>query len=297
MAINHWISAARPKTLPAAAAPVLIGTALALSNGVVHWLAALLALVSALFIQIGTNLFNDYADFKKGADTEKRAGPLRVTQAGLIAASSVKAGAIISFVLAAVAGGYLMIRGGLPIVTIGVLSILFGFLYTGGKYSLAYTGLADIFVLVFFGPVAVAGTYYVQALSVTSTEIIAGFAPGLLATAILLVNNIRDVEEDRAANKKTLIVRSSRQFGNSLYLVAVVLASAVPVVLWWMTTPEHSFAWIAGIVIIPGLLLYRRLKSAGKMATGGGPEYNSLLAATAKLLLVYSLVFSLVWNL
>ena len=294
MALRHWISAARPKTLPAAAAPVLIGTAMAFSDSVMHWPTAVLVLVSALFIQIGTNLFNDYADFKKGADTDQRTGPVRVTQAGLIAPSTVKNAAIGSFVLAAVAGGYLMFRGGMPIVVIGVLSILFGFLYTGGKYSLAYTGLADIFVLIFFGPVAVAGTYYVQALTVSSTEIVSGLAAGFLASAILLVNNIRDVNEDRQANKKTLVVRTSREIGNRLYFVAILGASLIPIFL--SLRSNHSVAWLACLAVVPGMLLHSRLKKAGRMTENAGPVYNDLLASTAKLLLAYSILFSIVWN-
>ncbi|NND71670.1 MAG: 1,4-dihydroxy-2-naphthoate polyprenyltransferase [Rhodothermales bacterium] len=284
------MEAFRPKTLPAAAAPVVVGTALALGDGVVHWVSAFLALMSALLIQVGTNLFNDYADFQKGADTDSRIGPLRVTQAGLIKPRSVLIGAIIAFILSAVSGAYLMYRGGLPIVIIGVVSICCGFLYTGTRYSLSYTGLADLFVLIFFGPVAVAGTYYVQALSVSSLEIIAGLSPGLLATAILLVNNIRDVEEDRLANKNTLIVRSSIKTGYAAYLIAIIVAGAIPVVLSVMGLGP-PWGLLAGIVVVPGAFLFARLRSAET-----GDAYNKVLAATAKLLLLYAVLFAVGWN-
>ena len=289
--VQHWIEAFRPKTLPAAAAPVVVGTSLAVADGLVHWLSATLAMISALLIQVGTNLFNDYADFKKGADTDSRKGPIRVTQAGLISPDAVKTGAVVAFALSAIAGAYLMYRGGLPIVVIGVLSICCGFLYTGTRYSLAYTGLADIFVIVFFGPVAVAGTYYVQSLSVSATEILAGISPGLLATAILLVNNIRDVDEDRLANKRTIVVRTSRSVGSAVYAFAVSLAASIPVVLsifGW----GPRWAWLAGLIIFPGVVLHRRLERAET-----GAEYNKVLAATAQLLMVYAVLFAIVWNL
>lgn len=285
--LSHWISASRPKTLPAAAAPIIVGTALAVAEGVVHWLSAALALVSALLIQVGTNLFNDYADFKKGTDTHERTGPLRVTQAGLIKPESVKRGAIITFAVAVLAGGYLMVRGGLPIVLIGVLSILFGFLYTAGKYSLSYTGLADIFVLIFFGPVAVGGTYFVQALTVNWPVIVAGLGPGLLATAILLVNNIRDVEQDGQADKKTLIVRFGRPFGYLLYGGCFVVAALIPVILYARGSSPAA-TMFSSLIVIPGFVLLGKLKR-----TDDGPVYNGLLASTAKLLLLYSIIFAI----
>ena len=159
-----WWEAARPKTLWAAVSPVLIGIALAVYFGVFHALSACLALMGAILIQIGTNFFNDLADFKKGADTKERTGPRRMVQAGLVSEQAMRVATYATFGLAVLSGVYLMLRGGLPIVVIGFSSILFGIAYTGGKYSLAYLGIADVFVLVFFGPIAVAGTFFVQAL-------------------------------------------------------------------------------------------------------------------------------------
>ena len=190
---------------------------MAVEAGVFHALSGMLALLGAILIQIGTNFYNDYADFLKGADTSDRKGPMRATQAGLVKPESMKRATIAVFALAVASGLYLIWRGGLPVLMIGVFSILFGILYTAGRYSLAYLGIADLFVLVFFGPVAVGGTYYVQALAIESVVLVAGFAPGLLAVAILLVNNIRDIDEDRAAGKKTLIVRMGRRFGVVAY--------------------------------------------------------------------------------
>src|SRR5690606_25617337 len=236
-----WITAARPKTLPAAVAPVLVGTAIALEAGVFHALAAACAMLGAVLIQIGTNYANDYHDFVKGADTDARKGPMRVTQAGLVTPEATRNAAVVAFALAVAAGTYLMIRGGWPIVAIGAASILSGVLYTAGRYALAYVGLADLFVLVFFGPVAVAGTYYVQAvgdaaaLALPPVVVAAGLGPGLLATAILLVNNVRDVDEDRAADKRTLVVRFGRGFGVRLYAGCVAAAALVPVGLWLWT--------------------------------------------------------------
>ncbi len=215
-----WLTAIRPKTLWAGVAPVLVGVAMAVEAGVVHWLAAALALAGALLIQIGTNFFNDYADFKQGADNEKRKGPLRVTQAGLVSPEAIRNATFLVFGLAVAAGAFLMYRGGLPIVIIGVLSILCGFLYTAGKYSLAYLGLGDLFVLIFFGPVAVGGTYYVQALSFNDLVLWAGFAPGLL--------------------------------------FCILGAAAVPVVLYFKSG-EHPAVFVASFVALTGLGLFRKI--------------------------------------
>ena len=173
-----WILAARPKTLWAAIAPVIIGTAIAYDSGAAAWLPALAALFGAVAIQIGTNLANDYFDYTKGTDAGNRLGPLRVTQAGLVKPKTMKLATVVAFLLASVAGAYLVWRGGWPILIIGVLSILSGVFYTAGPYPLGYNGLGDIFVLIFFGPVAVGGTYYVQTLSIDWTVLVAGLAPG-----------------------------------------------------------------------------------------------------------------------
>lgn len=284
-----WTAAARPKTLGAAVAPVLMGTAMAWEAGGFHALAAVCALLGALLIQIGTNFSNDYADFLKGSDTGARKGPMRVTQAGLVAPATMKRATVLVFALAFVVGLYLIWRGGWPILVIGVLSILSGVFYTVGRYSLADLGLADVFVLVFFGPVAVGGTYYVQALEINAVVLAVGLAPGLLATAILLVNNIRDVEEDRQAGKKTLVVRLGKRFGIGLYSFCVVVAVLIP--LWlFLITGQHPWAIAVMLVVLFALpILHELLIEPDPMAL------NPLLGATGRLLLIYSVLFSIGW--
>ena len=186
-----FVEAARMRTLPAAAAPALLGVALAVGSGTFHLVAAVCAVLGAIAIQIGTNYANDYFDFKNGADTEHRVGPRRATQAGLVAPSTMRAAFIIAFAVAVAFGVYLVVRGGWPIVAVGVASVICGILYTGGPKPLGYLGLGDVLVLIFFGPVAVAGTVYVQSLQLDWTAVVVGLSPGLLSTAILVVNNLR----------------------------------------------------------------------------------------------------------
>lgn len=284
-----WMMAARPKTLGAAVAPVLIGTAMAFEAGGVHVPSAALALLSAVLIQVGVNYHNDYADYLKGADTEDRVGPTRVTQAGLVAPEAMRRATIVVFALAVLAGGYLIWRGGWPILAIGALSIFSAVLYTAGPYSLADTGLADLFVLVFFGPVAVGGTYYVQALSINPVVLVAGLAPGLLSVGILLVNNIRDISEDQRAGKKTLPVRWGRPFGIGLYGACIAAAALVPIGCWaW--TGAHPWAGVSAVIAPLAVPIVR------KLATEDDPAaLNPLLGATGRLLLLYSMLFSVGW--
>lgn len=286
-----WILAARPKTLWAAVAPVVLGTAMAIEAGSPHLPSALAALVAAVLIQIGTNLSNDYHDFVKGADTARRKGPVRVTQAGLVEPDAVRRAALLTFSLAFLAGIYLIWRGGWVILLIGILSIMFGILYTAGRYSLAYLGLADLFVFVFFGPVAVAGTYFVQALDVDPNTIIAGSGAGFLAMAILLVNNVRDVDEDRAAGKRTLVVRAGRQFGVALYN-ACFLGAGIAAIVVAALSPGHWWALVALIVIPVGVMNTRKLRTSTDPAV-----LNPLLGVTARMLLLYCLLFGIGWNL
>lgn len=293
--VRIWLLAARPKTLPAAVAPVVVGIALAVEAGAFHAAAAACALLGALFIQIGTNYANDYHDFVQGADTTDRKGPMRVTAAGLVTPAATRNAAVVAFALAVAAGTYLMIRGGWPIVAIGVASLLCGWLYTAGRFSLAYLGIADLFVLVFFGPVAVAGTFYVQAVGSASVALwpvaaVAGLGPGFLATAILLANNLRDVEEDRVANKRTLVVRFGRRAGERLYAACISGAVVVPAALaLWM----RGYVWILAASLVASLMgrpLVRKLRRTEDLAA-----LNPLLGQTARLLLVYSVVFALGW--
>ena len=288
--VSIWLQAARPKTLPAAAAPVLLGTAFAVADGGFHLTAFVCALLGAVLIQVGTNLANDYQDFVRGADTEARKGPQRVTQAGLVTSAQVKRATVLAFSLAFLAGVYLIVRGGWPILVLGLVAIASGVAYTAGRYALAYTGLADLFVLIFFGPVAVAGTYYVQTLALWPWVAVAGLGPGFLATAILLANNVRDVHEDRTANKRTLVVRFGRGFGVGLYAACISGAVAVPAALvLWMQ--GHLGALAASVVAsVLGRPLAKTIRQTEDPAV-----LNPLLGKTAQLLLVYCVVFGLGW--
>lgn len=289
--LRIWFFATRPKTLWAAISPVIIGIAMAWSDGFFHWPSALAVLLAAVLIQIGTNFANDYFDFIKGADTSERQGPTRATQAGLISPSAMKAAFVSVFGLALLIGIYIAWRGGWPIVVIGSVSIMLGVLYTATPFALAYTGFADIFVLIFFGPVAVAGTYYVQSLTITPLVVVAGLAPGLISTAILTVNNLRDIDQDRKADKKTLAVRFGKRFARFEYLLSLCFAGIIPVTLIWRTG-EHFFSLVAMLSL---LLTFPAVKSVFNDAEG--VVLNEVLADTGKFLIIFSLLFSIGWNL
>ena len=287
--LNVWLLAVRPKTLGAALAPILIGTTMAFAEGKGHAGAGLATLLGALLIQIGTNLSNDYFDFIKGADTEERLGPMRATQAGLVTPKAMLRNFVFVFGLAVLVGIYLVFRGGWPIVIIGILSITSGILYAGGPMPLGYMGLGDLFVLFFFGPVAVGGTFYVQSLEISEVVILAGFGPGLLATALLAVNNLRDEQTDKKVGKRTLAVRFGQGFARAEYLAAFALALIVPFVLSFRTD-THWFACLSSLIIIPGYSAICQITSGVK-----GIELNETLAVTGKLIIIYSILFSLGW--
>ncbi|MCU0288628.1 MAG: 1,4-dihydroxy-2-naphthoate polyprenyltransferase [Acidobacteria bacterium] len=286
--INTWIMAGRPKTLPAAIVPVLMGTVMAYGNKAQHLPSALLALLAALLIQIGTNLVNDYADFKRGTDNGERIGPLRVSQAGLVTPVQMKRAIGIIFSAAVLVSLYLVYRGGWPVVIIGFFCILSGFLYTAGPYPLGYLGLGEIFVLIFFGPVALAGTYYVQALTVDWIVILAGFAPGLLSVAILTVNNLRDIEGDRKAGKKTLAVRFGRNFAIQEYFYSLIAACLIPIIIYLKTG-----RYLASLAILTLFFSAKPLKVV--FSKTDGPSLNNALGDTGKLLLIYGILFSIGW--
>ena len=231
--MKAWLLAARPKTLSAAVAPVMVGTSLAYREAAgILWVQFTCALLGAVFIQIGTNLVNDALDFKRGADTAERLGPIRVTQAGLLSANAVLGAAYTCFALAALCGIPLILRGGWPIVIIGIASILAAYAYTGGPYPLAYHGLGEVFVMVFFGIVAVEGSYYVQSLIFSKEALLGGIACGALAVVLLAINNLRDMTNDRASGKLTLAARFGERFALGeiewmamfAYLAAIILA-------------------------------------------------------------------------
>ncbi len=285
-----WILASRPKTLGAAVAPVFIGTSLALFNGSVDYFAAAAALFGAVMIQIGTNFSNDYFDYQKGTDTEERNGPVRATQAGLVKPSAMKRAFIFAYGLAAVSGIYLVYLGGVPILVLGIVSIICGILYTGGPYPLGYHGLGDIFVFIFFGLAAVCGTYYVQAHDLDMVVVAASIAPGLYSTGILAVNNLRDTETDSRTGKRTLAVIFGKQFVRIEYLLSVLLPGVIPVILY-LNTGKHPFAVISSVALLPSIPL---IKTVFHKSTG--EELNGVLASTGKVLLLYSILFSIGWN-
>ncbi len=286
-----WFQTARPKTLWAAVSPVIIGAAMAHAAGAFHPPSVVAALLGAILIQIGTNFANDYYDGLKGTDTPDRLGPIRATQAGLISPETMRRAFIGTFILACLPGLYIVYRGGMPFVVIGLVSILCGILYTAGPYPLGYVGLGDVFVLVFFGPVAVGGTFYLQTHTINADVILAGLAAGLFSVAILTVNNLRDIEQDRAARKKTLAVRFGAAFAKAEYIAALLLAALViPVSLWFRMGT-------GGVLLCVGALILAVPAMRTVATQTDGPALNHALAATGKLLLVFSLLFSVGWNL
>ncbi len=283
-----WLMAARPRTLPAAIAPVLVGTAAAvqLAGELPRWGAFVAALVGSIFIQIGTNLANDYSDARRGADTADRLGPVRVTSAGLVTPQRVLTATWIAFAVAVACGIYLTTVAGVVILLIGVVSIAAGVLYTGGPRPYGYAGLGELFVFLFFGLVAVNGSYYVQVEELAALPFGLSVAVGFLATAILVVNNVRDLETDRRAGKMTLAVRIGRQ--NAVMLYRALMLGAFVVLPIALLVGDASALPLIGLLALP--------LAVGPMRTmsnrSDGPALNGALAATGAVLAVYSLLVS-----
>jgi len=278
--------AARPRTLPAAVAPVLVGTALAAQAGTFKVLTFLAAMLGAIFIQIGTNLSNDYSDARRGADTEDRLGPVRVTAGGLVPPKQVLVATYLAFGAAVLAGTYLIATAGWELLLVGAASILAGVLYTGGPRPYGYEGLGEIFVFLFFGVVAVAGSYFAQVEDLAWEALVLAVPVGLLASAILVVNNVRDLETDRRAGKKTLAVRMGRARTRAMYVAMVVLAFAVAPIPWWAGSLSAWLlaCWLAIPLAVP---LVRTVRTRTD-----GPALNGALAGTGMLQLAFCVLLS-----
>ncbi len=284
--VRIWLMAARPKTLPAAIAPVLVGTSLATAQGTFHALAFVAAMLGSIFIQIGTNLANDYSDARRGTDTDDRLGPVRVTAGGLAPPRQVLLATYVTFGLAVLCGVYLTVVAGPELLLVGLASILAGILYTGGPRPYGYEGLGELFVFVFFGVVAVVGSYYVQVQQLPWEAFALSVPVGLLAAAVLVVNNVRDLETDRRARKRTLAVRMGRDRTRVLYAVMVAGAFVWALVPWLAGSlgPWLLLTWLALPVAVPIIQTVRERTD--------GPSLNGALARTGMLLLVFCLLLS-----
>jgi len=285
--LKIWVEAARPKTLAAAFVPVLVGATIAYQHELINWMATTVALICAFLIQIGTNFANDYFDFVKGADTEERIGFERATAKGLISPKTMLNATFICMALAFVFGLYLVWIGGTVVLIIGLLSLLFGVLYTGGPFPLGYNGLGDLFVFIFFGIVAVMTTYYVNALAWSMDTFWASLAVGALCTNILVVNNLRDVEQDKIAGKKTLGVLFGETMLKVEYTVMLLLAFSVP--------PHFYFQLGYGEwIFLPFLILPVALLHTKTIWTETEKRnLNQQLEKTAKFMTLFGLLFSI----
>jgi len=283
---SAWWLAVRPATLTASAAPVLVGSGAAWADGLFALWPALAALVGAALLQVGANFANDVFDFERGADTHDRLGPQRATQQGWVTAAQMKRAMWLAFAGATAVGLYLTWVAGWPVLALGLLSIAAAYLYTGGPRPYGYLGLGDVAVFVFFGFGAVAGTYYVQAHSVSSLAWLASIPIGALATAILVVNNLRDIETDARAGKNTLAVRLGDARTRSYYFVLLGVAYLVPLLLWWRGLAD---AW----VLLPWLSLPLAIRLASRMRHDRGLALNGCLVRTARLEVVFGLLFAL----
>ena len=284
--LRLWVVAARPRTLPAAVSPVLVGTALAGYEDVFHSPRFLCALIGSIFIQIGTNLANDYSDARRGADTEDRLGPVRVTAGGLMPPRRVLIGTWVAFGIAVAAGMYLVAVAGWQLLLVGAASIAAGVLYTGGPRPYGYEGLGELFVFLFFGIVAVAGSYYVQTERLRWEAFALAVPIGLLAAAILVVNNICDIDTDRRAGKRTLAVRLGRLRARRLYAAMIAVAFVSPVVI----AAAGGLTWF---ILFPLLALPLAVPLVRAVGTHtDGPSLNAALAGTGKLLAAYSILLA-----
>lgn len=282
-----WLLAARPATLPAAVVPVVVGTAVGAMDASFRPLPGLGALIAALLIQIATNFANDLSDFRRGADTAERLGPLRVTQSGLITEREIKRATALTFGAALLVGVYLVSVGGWPILVIGLLAILCGLAYTGGPWPIGYHGLGDLFVFIFFGVVAVAGSAYLQTGELTPLALAASIPVGLLVTNILVINNLRDIETDRAAGKRTLAVRIGARATRLQYTAFTLIAFVVPLLL---ALSGETSAWV--------LLSWITLPLAARLVRAvldglSGRSLNHVLKLTGQLHLAFGLLFAL----
>jgi 1,4-dihydroxy-2-naphthoate octaprenyltransferase len=278
-----WFMAARPKTLPIAVAPVLVGTALAGTADIFHGATFAATLIGALFIQVGTNLSNDYSDARRGADTEDRLGPVRVTAGGLVPPSQVLVATYVSFGVAVLCGIYLVTVAGWQLLLVGAASILAGVLYTGGPRPYGYEGLGEVFVFLFFGVVAVTGTFYAQVKGHhLPWEAFALAVPvGLLAAAVLVVNNVRDLDTDRRAGKRTLAVRLGRERTRTLYAGMVYLAYlGAPIT--WLFGPFKAWLLLPWLSIPLAAPLVRIVRNRAD-----GASLNEALAGTGRLQFVF----------
>ena len=282
---DAWILASRPKTLPAALVPVIIGTSIAIYSGKENFLAALIALICSVLIQVGTNFVNDLYDFLSGADNEERKGPVRVLASNLITTKEMKTAIVIVFLATFILGLYLVHISTYITLLIGLLSIFAGIAYTAGPYPLAYNGLGDVFVFLFFGVIGTVGTYYVQAIEVTPLAFWASIPVGALITNILVVNNYRDIEEDKIVGKNTLSVKMGKKFTRYQYLVFVVLSYLVLFIVYF--TFKRSI-----YIFLPFLTIPMAIKLIKMIFTYQGEQLNKTLELTAKLSAIYGLLFA-----
>ncbi len=284
--VRIWLMAARPRTLPAAVAPVLVGTALAGYLNVFHPLRFVAALLGAIFIQVGTNLSNDYSDARRGADTEDRLGPVRVTAGGLVPPRQVLVATYVTFGLAVLAGVYLIVVAGWQLLLVGAASILAGVAYTGGPKPYGYEGLGEVFVFLFFGVVAVAGSFFVQTRHLDWEAFALSVPVGLLAAAILVVNNVRDIDSDRRARKRTLAVRLGRERTRVMFAVVVYLAFLL-VPITWVFGPLTAWVMLSWLSLILAARVVRVVRNRTD-----GPSLNGALAHTGMLQLAFCVLLS-----
>ena len=285
--LRLWVVAARPRTLPAAVAPVLVGTALAGYEDVFHSARFVCALIASVFIQIGTNLANDYSDARRGADTEDRLGPVQVTAGGLMPPRRVLVGTWTAFGIAVAAGLYLAAVAGWALLLVGVASIAAGVLYTGGPRPYGYEGFGELFVFLFFGLVAVVGSYYVQTEKLRWEAFALAVPIGLLAAAILVVNNLRDIDTDRRAGKRTLAVRLGRLRTRRIYASMIAVTFLAPIVI----AAAGGLTWFILLPLLSVPLAVPLVRTVGTRSDG--PSLNAALAGTGKLLAIYSILLSI----
>lgn len=283
--LKSWVMAARPKTLSAAVVPIVSSLGLAMSEGVlIHWWIVACALLASFFIQIGTNLVNDAMDFKKGADTETRLGPQRVTQKGIFTFKQVMAMATLCFSIAVAFGVPLVLHGGWPIVVIGLVSVVMGYAYTSGPFPLAYRGLGDLFVIIFFGLVAVGGMYYLLTGSYSISALILGLQIGFLSTVLIAINNLRDIHADQLVNKKTLAVRLG--IGPAKVWICFLIMAPYLAGYYWLFQNKIYFYVVPMLCLPLGISVMKKV-----IRTEPSALYNKFLAQSS----VYAMLFGVLF--